>query len=85
MEKNMTTGPPEKGRHFYSILGRADGRIDIYLDPQVYPMTTPEGATDYDISFRVVRGVDPADYGDMESHIREHYSEWCEAGEVVWM
>ena len=77
-------GPPGRGRHFYTILGRADGLVDVYLDPRVYPMTA-DGMTDYDLSFKVVRGIDPACYGDMEAHIREHYEDWCEAAEVVWM
>lgn len=77
--------PPGNGRLFYSILERADGRIDVFLDPHVYPETTEDGTTDYDISFRVVRGIDPADYPDMEAHIRAHYGDWCEIGEVVWM
>lgn len=82
---NTATGPPGGGRQFYSILSRADGLVDVFLDPHVYPMSTEDGATDYDLSFRVVRGVDPADYGDIEAHIRAHYEDWREIAEVVWM
>lgn len=77
--------PGITGRHFYAILPRADGRADIYLDPRVYPITTDDGRTDYDISFRVARSIDISCYGDLEAHIRENYSDWCEIAEVVWM
>lgn len=81
---NQANAPPEKGRRFYTILGRADGLVDVYLDPHVYPMTV-DGMTDYDLSFKVARGVDPNDYPDMEEHIRAHYEDWCEIAEAVWM
>lgn len=81
---NQANAPPEKGRRFYTILGRADGLVDVYLDPHVYPMTA-DGMTDYDLSFRVARGVDPNDYPDLEEHIRAHYEDWCEIAEAVWM
>ena len=82
---NQSHAPPEmNGRHFYTILGRADGLVDVYLDPHVYPMTA-DGMTDYDLSFKVARGIDPNDYPDMEEHIRAHYVVWCEIAEVVWM
>ena len=51
-------------------------------------MTTEDGATDFDISFKVARGIDPAEYADiaaLEAHIREHYDDWREIAEVVWM
>lgn len=73
------------GRCFYALLERADGLVDIYLDGKVYPMTTEDGSTDYDISFLVVRCVDPRTYDDLEAHIREHYDAWRECGEMVWM
>ena len=75
--------PPRTGRHFYTVQGRADGTVDVYLDPRVYPMTTPEGFTDYDISVRVVRGVAPFD--GMEDDIRARYDAWCEISEVIWL
>ena len=81
---NQANAPPEKGRRFYTILGRADGLVDVYLDPHVYPMTA-DGMTDYDLSFRAARGVDPNDYPDLEEHIRAHYEDWCEIAEAVWM
>lgn len=81
---NQSHAPPERGRHFYTILRRADGLVDVYLDPHVYPMTA-DGMTDYDLSFKVARGIDPKDYPDMEAHIREHYEDWCEIAEVIWM
>lgn len=81
---NQAHAPPGKGRHFYTLLWRADGLVDVYLDPRVYSMT-PGDEADFDFSFKVVRGIDPACYDDMEAHIREHYKDWCDTAEVVWM
>lgn len=78
--------PVEKhGRQFYALLPRADGLYDVFLDGKVFPMTTEDGSTDYDIYFRVVRGIDPKDYADLEGHIRENFKDWCDCGEAVWM
>ena len=72
-------------KQFYALMDRADGLVDVYLAPEAHPLSTEGGEVDFDISFRVVRGVDPAEYPDMEAHIRAHYEDWCEAAEVIWM
>lgn len=84
---NRNDSPPEGsyGRRFYAILGRADGLVDVFLDGKVHPISTENGDTDYDISFRVARGIDPKCYGDLEAHIRENYTDWLDCAEVVWM
>lgn len=79
---NTENRPPGNGRIFYSILERADGRADVFLDPHVYPLMA-DGMTDYDITFKVVRGIDPADYGDLDEHIRAHYEDWRDIAEDV--
>ena len=78
---NSANWPPEHGRRFYSILGRSDGRVDVFLNPRVYPMTTPEGMTDFDISVLVVRDVEYTD--DLEEDIRRRFDDWCELGEEI--
>lgn len=80
---NKADAPPISGRHFYSIHENDDGTVDIYLRPQVYPMTTPEGFTDYDVSFLVVKGIDLFD--GLEEDIRSRYSTWCEIGEEIFL
>ena len=82
MTKN-TAKPPRKGRQFYAMQERADGAVDVYLKPRVYPLTTPEGATDYDVCVLVVRGVVP--YKGLENDIRARYSAWCESAEEIWL
>lgn len=59
--------------------------MDIYLDPHVYPLSTEDGATDYDITVRLVRGVDPSAFNDLETNIREHFKDWCECGEMIYL
>ena len=77
--------PSKKGRRFFTIEKQEDGTADIYLMPEVWPRTTPEGATDYDLSFRVVRGIDLAACGDLDASVRANYDAWCEIGEPVWL
>lgn len=72
-------------RTFFTFLNRPDGTVDIFLDPRVYPITV-DGRTDYDVTFRVVRGVDPAEYGGkLEDHVREHFRDWCDLAETIWL
>lgn len=73
--------PPKNLRHFYTILRREDGLADVYLNPRIYPMTTEDGATDYDVTVIVVRGIEP--YDGMEEDIRQRYDAWCESGEAI--
>ena len=84
---DQNDSPPvtDRGRRFYAMLNRADGLVDVFLDGKVHPLSTEDGATDYDISFRVARGINPEDYGDLEAHIRENYTDWLDCAEVVWM
>lgn len=80
---NSETGPPQQRRRFYSIMQQPDGTADVYLDARVYPMATPDGMTDYDVSVRVVRGVVPWD--GLEEDIRARYDAWRESGEMIYL
>jgi len=74
------------GRRFCTLMARADGRCDVYMDGNFYPVTDGNGQTDYDICIRVVRDIDPEDFQpDLETHIREHWDDWCSMAEVVWL
>ena len=83
---NKATQPPRNGRHFYSIVPNGEGTVDVYLNPELQPMTTEDGFTDYDITVLVVRDVDPEDRrfdGDLEGHIRANYDAWCSTGTTI--
>ena len=72
--------PSGNGRRFYFILDNGDGTADVILNPRVVPITTPEGATDYDITgVLAVRGVEYTP--DLEDDIRARFYAWCECGE----
>lgn len=83
MTGSTQEAPTREGRRFYSIQTREDGAVDVYLLPRVYPMTTEDGITDYDISVIVVRGVHPWD--GIEEDIRARFQAWCESGEVIYL
>lgn len=53
---------------------------DVGIAPALKTYTT-DTCTEYDISFRVVRGVIPWD--GLEDDIRTRYEAWCESGEVI--
>ena len=73
--------PNEKhNSRFYSIAAQDDGTVDVYIAPFLKKYTTDTG-TEYDISFRVVRGVIPWD--GLEDDILTRYEAWCESGEVI--
>lgn len=80
IERNQ---PPGNGRHFYTIQEQDDGTVDVYLRPRVLPMTTEDGATDYDVEILVVRGVKPFD--GLEDDIRARYDDWCASAEEVYL
>lgn len=79
---NTANGPPGKGRRFYYVLDNEDGTADVILFPRAEPATTPEGATDYDITGSlIVRGVEYAP--DLEDDIRARFYAWCEIAEII--
>ena len=79
---NRPNAPPNAGRHFYFIMDNGDGTADVILDPRVEPMTTPDGATDYDISgAAIVRGVEYTP--ELEADIRARFYAWCASGEPI--
>lgn len=85
---NTANAPPGRGRLFYSIVAKDAGSVDVYLNPDLRPMTTKDGFTDYDITVLVVRDVNPDDErfgGDLEGHIRANYEAWCESGEMIYL
>ena len=72
---------------FYRIKPRADG-LDVWLTPgeAVPAYDNLTGRYDYNIRILMATGIDPADpifQGDMEGHIREHYSWWLASAEEV--
>ena len=73
---------------FYRIKPRADGLVDVWLTPgeAVPAYDNLTGRYDYNIRILMATGIDPADpifQGDMEGHIREHYSWWLASAEEV--
>lgn len=79
---NTANGPPGNGRRFYFIMDNGDGTADVILNPRVEPMTTPEGATDYDISgAAIVQGVEYTP--ELEADIRARFYAWCASGEPI--
>jgi len=85
---NAASTPPKYGRRLYYIHDKGDGTVDVYLRPGISPKTDHHGCADHDSIAIVVRDVDPndADFGgDLEGHIRAHYTAWCESGEEVYI
>ena len=74
---------PPGGRHFYSIHENEDRTVDVYLRPDVLPMKTDEGFTDYDVAVLVVKNVEP--YDGLEEDIRARFNDWCESAEVIYL
>jgi len=72
---------PGRGHRFYWIEDNGDGTVDVFLSPVVCKYSTDLGVSEYDISVRVVRGVDP--WPELEDDIRARYNSWCESGEVI--
>lgn len=75
---------------FYQISRRSDGLADVYLTPgeAVPAYDDLSGRYDYNIRVLAVVGVDPEDpiwRGDLEGHIREHYSWWIASAKEVEM
>lgn len=73
---------------FYRIHKRADGLVDVWLTPgEAVPMYDDlTGRYDYNIRLLAVVSVDPSDpifRGDLEGHIREHYSHWIASAEEI--
>ena len=73
---------------FYRIKPRADGLVDVWLTPgeAVPAYDTLTGRYDYNIRILMAQGINPADpifRGDLEGHIREHYSWWIASAEEV--
>lgn len=71
------------GRQFFSIQPNGDGTVDVILRPEVHPMKTEDGFTDYDVSVLVVKGIEPFD--GLEEDVRLRYDAWCEIGEEVYL
>lgn len=87
---NASDQPPGNGRHFYRIVEREDGLVDVLLTPgeAVPAYDDLTGRMDYDIRVLSVRGIDPDDPqwgGSLEEHIRMHYGDWLESAEVTFI
>lgn len=82
--------PPaeNRGRPFYRIIPARDGLVDIWLTPGTAMPKTDDltGRTDYGFRLLAARGVDPEDPewgGDLEEHVRRHYTDWIESAEEI--
>ena len=69
------------GNKFYSIVWREDGLVDVILSPELKVYETDCGIREFDISARIVRGVEP--WPGLEDDVRMRYEAWCESGEVI--
>lgn len=78
---NSPRDHPRRGQKFYSIEPRKDGLVDVYLAPFVCVYNTGLGVREYDMTVRVVRGIEP--WPGLEDDIRSRYNAWCESGEVI--
>ena len=78
--KNESEMSPD-GRHFYCIHENDDGTVDVYLRPDVCPMKTEDGFTDYSITALVVKNVEPWD--GLEEDIRKRFHDWCGSAETI--
>ena len=73
---------------FYRIVQRGDGLVDVWLTPgQAVPAFDDlSGRCDYNIRLLAMQGINPKDpiwRGDLEGHIREHYTWWMASAEEV--
>lgn len=78
----------KRGRLFYRIIPALDGLVDIWLTPGTAMPETDDltGRTDYGFRLLAVRGIDPEDIqwgGNLEEHIRRHYTDWIESAEEI--
>lgn len=82
---NMEPSDSGRLRSFYDIHDNGDGTADIYLDRGTgFPMTDDlTGVTDYDVLFRVVKGVQIFD--GLEEDVRRNYEKWYQSAEVIWL
>ena len=80
-ETNLPRDHPLRGRKFYSIEPRDDGLVDVYLAPVVCVYDTGLGIREYDMTVRIVRGIEP--WPELEDDIRARYDSWCESGEEI--
>lgn len=76
---NKARDHPE--RKFYCIEPQDDGTVDVYLAPALQVYETDIGIREYDISVKVVRGVEP--WPGLEDDVRARYEAWCESGEGI--
>jgi len=77
----MNSARDHPGREFYCIEPQNDGTVDVYLVPAVRVYDTDMGIREYDISIKVVRGVEP--WQGLEDDIRARFQAWCESGEAI--
>ena len=83
---NSPRDHPKTLKRFYAIVDNEDGTVDIHLEPVVTIYRTEDGIKEMDARVCIVRGInpdDPAFGGDLEAHIRAHFSAWMEIGEVI--
>ena len=78
---NSPRDHPEHGKRFYAIDVREDGLVDVYLAPVVSVYDTDTGIREYDITVRVVRGVEP--WPELEEDVRRRYDAWLKSAEII--
>ena len=70
----------------YRIHRRADGLADVWLTPGKAMPVWPDGRMDFVFQVLAVEGIDPEDPqwgGNLEEHIRRHYTDWVKSAEVI--
>ena len=82
LKQNKQAARPD-GRRFYDIIDNGDGTADVYLRPEAFPKTTPDGITDYDIAVLAVKGVEM--HEGLEEDIRTRYEAWCASAEKIFL
>lgn len=83
-----TNGKPrDHPRRPYTIIMHEDNIADIYLESEVYPITTDDGVTDYDVRISVIRGIDTEGrtVEELEEDIRRRYEAYREAAESIYL
>lgn len=71
----------------YRITRRGDGLVNVWLTPgELVAHRELNGRMEYGNRILEVCGINPQDpqwEGDLEEHIRRHYSAWCASAEEV--
>ncbi len=72
---------------FYDVIEQDDGTVDIYMKHEVFPATTEDGITDYDIRVHAIRGIVPwwKEISELEEDIRRRFEDYLDSAEVIYL